>query len=278
MVSLRGRLFGGSSRPAPERSDDRPDVGLVGLRDARIEGRFNRDTGEVIPGFPVDPDDRVVDVGCGDGGPLNFCSLRGAEVIGIDIDDGALASASDRIAAHSNDRVTLHRGTAEELPVTDGWATRVICAEVLEHVVAPDAVMAELVRVAAPGALVLITVPDEVSEAIMGHAADPSYFREPNHVRIFTRNEFTQLVSDSGLEVLDHTTYGFFWTIWWGLFWGTGVELDDAHHPILDEWTRVWRDTIGRPEGQALKERLDRLVPKTQAIVARMPEETVMAT
>ncbi len=260
--------------PATETAADTPDRGLVTLRDARVSGWFNRDTGELFPGFPVNTDDRMIDVGCGDGGNLNFGVLRGAEVVGVDIDPNALADARERVTPNIEGELSLHTAGAEHVPLPDGWATRVVCTEVLEHVEDPAAVMAELVRIVQPGGLLLITVPDEVGEGILRHVADPSYFRAPNHIRVFTRPEFADLVRNSGLDILDHTTYGFFWTIWWSLFWGAGVDLDDATHPLLDEWTRTWRDMLDRPDGEALKLRLDEIAPKTQVIVARRPAPT----
>lgn len=272
MATLRWPRSSGASGDPVSPVDDPPDRGLVTLRDARISGWFNRDTGELFPGFPVGSDDRVADVGCGDGGNLNFCALRGAEVVGVDIDADALADAGRRVAPHGNDHVRFHTAGVEQIPLESGWATRVVCTEVLEHVDDPTAAMAELVRVAAPGALLLITVPDEVGEGILQHVADPSYFQAPNHIRVFSRSGFAELVTSAGLQIVDHTTYGFFWTVWWSLFWGAGVDLDDARHPLLDEWTRLWRDMLGRPDGAALKTRLDEIAPKTQVIVARRPD------
>lgn len=257
----------------PDPADSAPDVpdrGMLTLRDARISGWFNRDDGELFPGFPVGAEDVVVDVGCGDGGNLNFAALRGARVIGVDIDDEALAAAGDRISPAASS-IELHVAPAENVPLPDSTATRVVCTEVLEHVADPADVMAELVRLGQPGALYLITVPDEVGETVQKHVADPSYFQHPNHIRVFSRESFADLVAQAGLEVLDHTTYGFFWTIWWAIFWGAGVELGNDDHPLLIEWNRLWRDLLERPGGEALKLRLDEIAPKTQVIVARKP-------
>lgn len=54
--------------------------------------------------------------------------------------------------------------------------------------------MAELVRVGQPGAQYLLTVPDPVAETVQKNLAPDSYFQKPNHIRIFQRDEFEQLV------------------------------------------------------------------------------------
>ena len=46
------------------------------------------------------------------------------------------------------------------LPIADNTATRVILSEVLGHVEHPAKLMAEVVRIAQPGALFFLSVPD----------------------------------------------------------------------------------------------------------------------
>ena len=108
-------------------------------------------------------------------------------------------------------RKEFHVLAAEQLPVADGFATRVICTEVLEHVDDPAEVLRELVRIGAPGAMYLITVPDPVAEGVQQKVAPPLYFQRPNHVRIIPRQEFSQLVIDAGLEIVEVSRYGFYW-------------------------------------------------------------------
>lgn len=259
-------------RPAPSDpgSGDRPQQELVTLRDSYLSGWFNRETGELFPGFPVGPSDTVADVGCGDGACISYCVLQGAEVCGIDIDEGALSGARERIAGRGGG-VTLATGDAAEIPLPDDWASRVVCTEVLEHVPNVDRVLSELVRVLRPGGLLLVSVPDEVGEAVLARVADAAYFTAPNHIRVFAREEFRAAVEGHGLQVTSQRTDGFYWTIWWALFWETGQELGSVDHPLIHEWNRLWRDVVSRPEGHRLKEQLDSIAPKSQIIVARKP-------
>lgn len=265
---------------APPAGDvDRIDVGMFGLKDALLSGWFDGD--ELFRGMPIGADDVVVDVGCGEGGNLAFCAARGAAVVGVDLDAQALATAEKRISGEQARSAQFHVAPAEQVPLEDGVASRVICTEVLEHVEDPMVVLRELYRIGAPGALYLIAVPDEVQETMQKEVAFDYYFAPPNHIRIIGREELPQWVTDAGLEVISQSGYGFFWSIWWAMLWGTGlnqdmdkpwlVSIDEIDHPALNNWTKAWAELIKTPEGQRVKEGLERFMPKSQVIIARKP-------
>lgn len=245
----------------------------LGLKDELLAGFFDTGTGEVYTGVPIGPDDIVIDVGCGEGQIASFCARQGARVIAVDSHEDTLRAARDAMAAvpeSGNERETI-LASAEDLPLPDGFATRVVCTEVLEHVDDPAVAMAELFRVGAPGALYLVTVPDPRSEEVQREMAPASYFEPPNHIRVISRGDFEDLVAGAGLELISHTYSGFFWTIWFGLFWSRDVAFDDASDPVLAHWTKCWAALLDSPNGLEVKRKLDQLMPKRQIIVARKP-------
>ncbi|MFI0433789.1 MAG: class I SAM-dependent methyltransferase [Candidatus Nanopelagicales bacterium] len=263
--------------PAPEPVDMRPPVAL---RDAIMSGWFRNDEDELFRGFPVSADDVVVDVGCGDGRKLGFCAKRGAHVIAVDIDAEALELAREEVSDTPARVVEVHEARAEALPIADGTATRVICSEVLEHVDDPRVVVAELVRVAAPGALILATCPDPLHEQMQSHIAPASYFEKPNHIRRIERDELASWFREAGLQIVEQDTYGFYWSIWLALYWAVEADLADAdnplinhaEHPLLDQWASLWQDLLDTERGRELKAQLDDFLPMSQLIVARKPE------
>ena len=101
--------------------------------------------------------DRVLEVGCGAGHVLQ--TFGGTRRTGIDLSPSMLARARRRLG----DSVTLLQGAAEQLPFSNGSFDIVLCTEVLEHTVAPELVLRELVRVAAPGARVVVSIPNEAA-------------------------------------------------------------------------------------------------------------------
>ena len=41
--------------------------------------------------------------------------------------------------------------------------------------------------------------------------------------------------------------------------------------PLMESWARTWQDLLDQPEGLAIKQTLDRFIPKSQVIIARKP-------
>ena len=248
------------------------DPNTLGLHDVMLGGWYNEEAGELAPGFAVSSEDVVIDVGCGDGGALNFCAKQGPHVILADIDAARVERARSWIETSAARRVETHVTDGNPLPLADASATRVICMEVLEHVDDPAAFLAELVRVGRPGAMYLLTVPDVVQENLQKHLAPSLYFEKPNHVRIFERAAFDALVRDAGLTIERRSYYGFFWAMWWLLFWTCDVSFEGAvRHPVLDNWARTWSAVLESKDGLRIKHLMDRFMPKNQVIIARKP-------
>jgi 2-polyprenyl-3-methyl-5-hydroxy-6-metoxy-1,4-benzoquinol methylase len=243
----------------------------VGLRDDELAGWFNHPKGELAPGFPVNPDDVVVDVGCGDGSHATFCAHRGARLILCDIDPNQIAVARARLSTYAADRIEFHVTDGNPLPLPDNVATRIVCTEVLEHVEDPCALMAEMVRIGRPSALYLITVPGSAQEMLQKSLAHPSYFERPNHIRIFQPEELAALVRNAGLQIEHTSCYGFFRSLWMAFWWQCGVPLSAAHHPLLDSWARTWSQVLDGRDGRLIKDALDKILPRSQMIVARKP-------
>lgn len=259
------------------------DARNVGLTDAVQAGWYQNETGELFRGFPIRPEDIVVDVGCGAGGATLFCARQGAHVVFCDIDEGTIEQVTERIKATP---ARASQGVVSDccpLPLESNFATRVVSMEMLEHVDDPARVLRELVRVGQPGALYLISVPDALSERLQTSFAPPEYFRKPNHIHIYERDELAVLVTDAGLEIIEHATYGFFWNLWMYMYWVCGdavagtpeaVSHDCAqppYFPLLDAWTSVWSRLISLPEAEPMRKALDEALPKSQIIIARKP-------
>ncbi len=242
------------------------------LTDAYLSGWFRRDSGELFEGFPINAEDSVLDIGCGDGPFAQFCAERGAEVIFADIDAEKVA-AVEAMLKQSPARAVIPLVTdANPIPLPDARVNKIIAMEVLEHVDDPAQFMAELVRVARPGAQFLITVPDPLGESVQKKLAPDAYFEHPNHIRVFQREEFEQLILDAGLIIERRADYGFYWSVWWFLFWACKQDLSPPWHPLLESWTRTWNMLLSMPDGPRIKKALDEAMPKSQAIIARKPD------
>lgn len=254
-----------------------------GLFDAVQSGWYLGDSNELFKGFPITADDSVLDIGCGAGGATLFCANRGADVTFVDVTAQAIELLRAKVAQSPARKSEGFVSDGIPLPVTDASKSRVIAMEVLEHVEDPAAFLCELVRVGQPGALYLLSVPDSVGENMQKGFAPSYYFERPNHIHVFEREEFGNLVSSAGLEIIHRDASGFFWTFWMFLYWTlaktAGAELEGEsldvvrppYPPLLNDWAKLWHQIIKIPEAAPMKKALDQLLPKSQVIIARKP-------
>lgn len=259
------------------------DTQRTGLVDAVMGGWFRNDSRELFKGFPIAPEDVVLDVGCGGGGATLFCARQGASVIFTDSEAVKVEALAEKVRATPAREARGIVSDSLPLPLADGTASRIVALEMLEHVEQPGAILAELNRVARPGALFFLSVPASQSEALQRGVAPESHFQAPNHINVFSEDEFGALVRESGLEIVSRHAYGFFWTLWMMIYWTTGKadgqSFEGATHdllappysPLLEEWSQLWLKTISLPGGEMLREKLDAALPKTQIILARKP-------
>lgn len=256
---------------------------FCGLYDASAAGWFNTETGELVPGFTITPEDIVVDVGCGTGGASLFCARNGASVYYLDVEADKVAKAAEHMAQLDNCACKGIVSNSLPIPLEAGTASKIIAMEMLEHVDDPAAVIAELVRIGRPDSLYLISVPGSSGEHLQKQFADPVHFTSPNHVRIFSEGELEELLENAGLVIERHQSSGFYWVLWMCFFWAvhkaSGQTYDDAtldriappYSEVLDSWADTWMKFLKLPTALPVKQALDDLLPKSHIIIARKP-------
>ncbi len=269
MRTALAKLAKKTLRKTPLTNCSRPSSNIVQQKDARMSGIFLAEKGQLYDGFTIEAEDTVIDIGCGDGCVAKFCANRGAKIIATDICPNSIETTRAKLKKSKAREFEVHVSDSTPLPLEDNVATKIICREVLEHVDDPAAVMSELVRVAKPGAQFLITVPDPLGESVQKKIAPKEYWMPPNHVRIFEREEFAELLENSGLEIEKRDSHGFYWSIWWILFWAAGQELGEPEKPILSHWTATWNELIDKPDSRHIKQALEEFMPKSQILIAK---------
>lgn len=125
------------------------ELGIFELRDGFLE--HTRRAWALLPPFDSVPP-RILDIGCGTGTPsLELARLGGGDVVGIDIDEAALAVLRERAGdVGLGDRVTTWRVSLEENGLPDA-AFDVLWEEGVLHMLDVDRSLSECRRLLKPG-------------------------------------------------------------------------------------------------------------------------------
>jgi 2-polyprenyl-3-methyl-5-hydroxy-6-metoxy-1,4-benzoquinol methylase len=98
----------------------------------------------------------VLEVGSGGGHVLRLFPT--ARLTALDVSDVYLAIARRNLAGYE---VEFVKGEVDKLDLPAASFDRIICTEVLEHVVDPDAVLGAIARLLRPSGLAVVTVPND---------------------------------------------------------------------------------------------------------------------
>lgn len=148
------------------------------------------------------PSDRVLDVACGPGFLTMAFAARAAEAIGFDATDALLDLAREEAARRGLANVVFASGDAEQLPYADASFDVVACRAAFHHFPLPERVLAEMRRVARPGARLVIA--DMLGSEEPGRAALHDRMErlcDPTHVRALPQSELLRLFASARLDV-----------------------------------------------------------------------------
>jgi SAM-dependent methyltransferase len=169
------RLAAQAGRPAADLARE-----VFGARAHWSEARVRTRTAQVVEGptrarreltgwlAPVaHTDGPVLEIGCGTGGLLAALPPD-RDAIGLDVSLVWLVVASRLLAEHGR-RPVLAAAVAEALPLTASSIGAIVALDVIEHVADLPAMLKEIDRVAAPGAVLACATPNRFSLAAEPH-------------------------------------------------------------------------------------------------------------
>ncbi len=187
-------LPGGSSEPVPTGNT----YDKYGSRNPvvrRLMAGFHAHLDEVWE--KADPQS-VLDVGCGEGVLTAEWAERLGDrpIVGVDLDDPKLRAEWE---SRKRPNLDFRVADATRLPFGDGEFDAATAIEVLEHVPAPEATLAEMARVARRH--LIVSVPREPLWRALNMARG-AYLRDlgntPGHLSHWSRRAFVELASRHG--------------------------------------------------------------------------------
>ena len=147
---------------------------------------------------------RVLDLGCGTGAISGAIRAAGNHVTGVDMSEGSIAIARERVdAAHVHDIQDV-RGIAEK---TGGKFDTLIFSDILEHLVEPGPVLARCRTLLVPGGRALISVPNVAAWTIRLSLLfgwweyTDTGIMDRTHLRFYTRTTARRMIEQAGYRV-----------------------------------------------------------------------------
>lgn len=103
----------------------------------------------------IKPSDKILEVGCGAGHILE--KIKAGKLYGIDISEIQIERTRKRMGI----RVELKKAPGEDIPYEDKYFDKVLCSEVIEHVLDPREVLMEISRVMKDDGILSLSIPNE---------------------------------------------------------------------------------------------------------------------
>lgn len=149
----------------------------------------------------VGPSDRVLDIGCGVGGPLRrIVHKTGCRGVGLDLTDSRIVAARRLTEAVGlQDRIEFVQGDATAAPLPDGAFTVAIGQETWCHIPDKAALLREAHRMLAPGGRLAFT--DIIVRREPGEAVRARLQREMCLQNLASRSLYMTVLERAGFEV-----------------------------------------------------------------------------
>ena len=110
---------------------------------------------KLIEAAEIKESDKILEVGCGAGHILE--KVRKGKLYGIDISEIQLERTKKRMG----DKVELKKAPGENIPYEDKFFDKILCSEVIEHVIDPREVLKEISRVLKDDGILSLSIPNE---------------------------------------------------------------------------------------------------------------------
>jgi SAM-dependent methyltransferase len=222
--------------------------------------------------------DITLDAGCGNGRhSWEVYNRNHSPVVAFDIDTVCVKKNKymlDSLKEQKEIKGNCHLLVANvtKLPFKDGSFDKIICSEVLEHILEDKVAVEELIRVLQKDGAIGISVPHYLAESVCWKLSREYYGFPGGHIRKYRTRELLDLVDTAGLSVYGirhkHALHSFYWM----LRCVCGIKKEKASVPSLYNRFLEWDLRANHRFFRWVEGLLNHLCPKSLAIYARKKE------
>lgn len=160
---------------------------------------------DLLPFIPIDAKS-IIELGCGEGALGEAIKQRQkCSFAGVELDHAAAAIARKRID-------TVYEGDVRHIvSILDQKFDCIIGSEIVEHVDDPWSLLTDLRTIAAPGARLLLSIPNIAHASIAGDLLRGRFdyvylgLTCAGHLRFFTRRSIEEMLTIAGWDIVDVT-------------------------------------------------------------------------
>lgn len=184
-------------RPLPVRLRHEFNLWAGNGRGERMERDHLPFTGRMFDAIQFAPEDRILDLACGEGWASRLLAGRvgsRCQIVGIDIADGMIQRASFKSEAFPN--LSFQCGQAHALPFPSNSFTKAFCIESFYYFESQEMVLRELVRALRPGGELFLLFC--LYKENLGSLEFPDWVRVPVHLRSIS--EYKHILESEGWE------------------------------------------------------------------------------
>ena len=172
--------------------------------------------------FLIGRDERVLDLGCGNGRHTLEAARYPVRVVGLDFSRDDLNAARFMYTdlkrkGEAKGHADFILGDAQNLPFKDGAFDKALCTEVFEHIPDDRRGITEFLRVTKPGAPVAVSVPNYYPELAFWTLSWDYWHSPGGHVRRYKPNEMWRILEGTGMDVHFQRNRHSFQAIYWFL-------------------------------------------------------------
>lgn len=182
--------------------------------------------------FHLQPNERVLDLGCGNGRHTLEAARYPVRVVGLDFSADDLRAAKFmyddlKRRGEAKGRADFVLGDAQNLPFKDGAFDKSLCTEVFEHIPDDRRGIAEFIRVTKPGAPVAVSVPNYWPETMFWKLSWGYWHTPGGHVRRYKPGEMWRILEQSQMDVHFQRNRHSFQAVYWFLRCLFGIDNEN---------------------------------------------------